>query len=310
MSLRTQLLIVTTVIVASFAITKLISISQSSRSAFEGTATSTAEDTGTIPAHTPQDTRKLPTRKMDVLDPQVDAQSVLIQDLDLDYPLFNYQTNKQWPMASLTKLMTAVVITENVGLTKTIPITKEALETEGIAGDLKSGETYTSEDLMKIMLMVSSNRAAAAFEQYEGGKEAFAVMLNKKAQDLGMTNTVFYDGSGLSPKNESTTSDLLKLAKYLIDKHPEIIGWTRLQTIKVQPTNSTVSRSVNNIDIFSSDASFLGGKTGTTPEARENLLALFSFNNDRIIYILLGSHDRTEQTNKLLKWIKEAYIYN
>ena len=126
MSLRTQIIIVITVIIASFAITKLISISQSSRDA-SGVARSTSEDAGTLPAHVPQDTRKLPTRKMDVLDPQVDAQSVLIQDLDLDFPLFNYQTNKQWPMASITKLMTAVVITENVGLTKTIPITKTAL---------------------------------------------------------------------------------------------------------------------------------------------------------------------------------------
>lgn len=271
---------------------------------------SITQDAGTIASgENKKAVKKIPIRKMDVLDPQVDAESVLIQSLDNDFPYFNLHTSKQWPIASITKLMTAVVITEQFGLTKKIPISKETLEVEGIAGDLKSGEVYSSEDLMKIMLLVSSNRAATAFEEFVGGRELFANLLNTKAKALGMTQTYFYDGSGLSAQNVSTTGDLLKLAEYLIEKHPEIIGWTRLQTIKVQPLNGTISRNVDNINTFALETAFLGGKTGTTPEARENLLALFTFGDGRIVYIILGTHDRVGQTAKLLKWVTEAYTF-
>lgn len=311
MSLRTQIIIVIAVLLSALAFTKFFSTSL-----VGGTNTRTGiapatQDAGILsPADQAKAVPKLPVRKMDVLDPQVDAESVLIQSLDQDFPFFNYQTYKKWPIASLTKLMTAIVVTEEYGLTKKVPISNTALEVEGIAGDLKSGEVYSSEDLMKIMLLVSSNRAATAFEEFAGGREVFSAMLNKKATELGMTQTIFYDGSGLSAQNESTTSDLLKLAKYLIEKRPEIIGWTRLQTIKVQPLNGATSRNVYNINAFASDTTFLGGKTGTSPEARENLLALFSFGNDRIIYIILGTRDRVSETAKLLKWIRQAYTFN
>lgn len=311
MSHRIQIIIVIVVLVSAFALTKMLLPSNANGGTTQIGINPEVQNAGALSAAAQKkEEQKLPVRKMDVLDPQVDAESVLIQSLDLDFPFFNYQTSKKWPIASLTKLMTAIVITENYGLNKKVPISRTALEVEGIAGDLKSGEIYSSEDLLKIMLLVSSNRAATAFEEFVGGKEVFSAMLNKKAADMDMKNTVFYDGSGLSDQNESTTSDLLKLAKYLIEKHPEIIGWTRLQTIKVQPINGTISRNVDNINTFVSDSAFLGGKTGTSPAARENLLAFFTLNNDRVIYIILGTHDRVSQTDKLLKWIKQAYTFN
>ncbi|MEK7089849.1 MAG: serine hydrolase, partial [Patescibacteria group bacterium] len=296
MSLRIQIIIVIAVLLSALTITRIFTSSMIGDTNAQNDSALTTEDSGAIsPTNQKVEAKKIPVRKMEVLDPQVDAESVLVQSLNLNFPLFNYQTSKKWPIASITKLMTAIVISEQFGLTKKIPITKTAVEVEGIAGDLKSGEVYSSEDLMKIMLLVSSNRAATAFEEFVGGRELFANLLNTKAKNLGMTQTVFYDGSGLSTQNESTTSDLLKLAKYLIEKHPEIISWTRLQTIKVQPMNTAVSRNVYNINTFASETTFLGGKTGTSYEARENLLALFSFDDDRVVYIILGTHVRVGQ---------------
>ncbi len=311
---RSQLIIAVSVISITLLLAKIFSSNIVSDFNSEAKVASATVDTGTTQTiaqeETKKDVRKIPVRKMDVLDPQVDAESILVESLNSDFPLFNYNTEKQWPIASLTKLMTAIVITEEYGLNKKIPISKTAVSVEGIAGELKSGESYSSEDLMKIMLMVSSNRAATAFEEYAGGRDLFSAMQNKKALELEMTHTTFFDGSGLSEKNISTTGDLLKLAKYLIEKHPEIIDWTRLQTIRVQPVNTSVSRDVRNINDFAAQTRFLGGKTGTSPEARENLLALFSFNNDRIIYIILGTHNRITQTDKILDWINQAYIFN
>jgi len=311
MSLRAQIIIVVAVLLSALTLTRIFTSSIIGGTKTQTDSDATTQDAGAITSgEQKKAVIKMPVRKMDVLDPQVDAESVLIQSLNNDFPYFYFQTAKQWPIASITKLMTAVVITEQFGLTKKISISKETLEVEGIAGDLKSGEVYSSEDLMKIMLLVSSNRAATAFEEFVGNRELFANLLNTKAHELGMTQTYFYDGSGLSVKNVSTAGDLLKLAKYLIEKHPEIIGWTRLQTIRVQPINGTVSRNVDNINTFASETAFLGGKTGTTPEARENLLALFTFEDGRIVYIILGTHNRVSETAKLLKWVQQAYTFN
>lgn len=311
MTHKNQLLIVVGIILVTLAITKFavpsFTAHNANADALSVSGLPTDEAPKPEPAPVVQTVQQLPVRDMNIFDPEVKATSVLIKDLDLNFPYFSYHTETSWPIASVTKLMTAVIVSEHYGSTKNISISKKVLETEGIAGDLKAGEEYNSEDLMKIMLLTSSNRAAAAFEEYAGGREALTALMNKKAIELGMTHTLYVDGSGLSPKNVSTIGDLEILAKYLIDKHPEIISWTRLQSIKVQPTNKTVARDVNNIDVFSSQSNFLGGKTGTTPEARENLLALFTFNNDRVLYIILGSYDRVNETDKLFSWVKTAY---
>ena len=250
---------------------------------------------------------KNPVRDWNVLDPEIPSEALLIQSLDDGFPFFNYGTYRVWPMASLTKLLTAIIVTEQIGLNTKIPITKTAVETEGLAGDLKSGEVYTARDLLKIMLMVSSNDAAAAFEEYWGGKEAFINTLRKKAEEIGMTQTIVSDVSGLDDNNVTTASDILKLLKYILEKDPNIISWTRLQTFPVQATNDTNSRIVTNIDPLVIDKDFLGGKTGTSPKAKENLAAVFSFGSRRLAVIILGSSDRIKEVHDMLSWVKRAY---
>jgi len=248
-----------------------------------------------------------PIRDWSILDPAISSEAALIQSLDDGFSFFNYGTYRVWPMASLTKLLTAVIVTEDIGLNTKISITKTALETDGLAGDLKSGEVYTARDLAKIMLMVSSNDAAAAFEEYVGGKEVFVNMMRQKAKKIGMRQTVVNDASGLDDNNTTTASDMLKLIKYILEKDPNIISWTQLQTFPIQPTNDTRSRVITNIDPLVIDPGFLGGKTGTSPKAKENLAAIFSFANKRIAIIILGSADRIKEIHNLLDWVKRAY---
>lgn len=249
---------------------------------------------------------KAPERNWSVLDPQIDAQAVLIQSLDDGYPFLHYRTYQTWATASLSKLMTAVVVLEHIGENKKIPISQTAVMTEGAAGGLKSGEVYTARDLMKIMLVASSNDAAAAFEEYGGG-EKFVRLMNNKAQELGMKDTIFYDSSGLSSMNTSTANDLLLLAKYIVKEHPEIFSWTRLQTILVQPLNSDISRTLINIDSFSLDPGFLGGKTGTSDVAMQNLLEIVSIGNYRVVLIALGMENRAKEIPRLIDWVRRAY---
>ena len=248
-----------------------------------------------------------PSRNWDILDPEIGAQGILIQSLDENFPFLHYHTYQEWPIASLTKLLTAVVVLEEYGEDKKIPITAKAVETEGLAGDLRSGEVYTARDLLRILLVTSSNDAAAAFEEYGGGTTKFVRLLNQKAEALGMMQTIVHDASGLSDLNVSTANDLLRLLKYIIEVHPEILNWTRTPHILTQPINNTRSRTLLNVNPFVEEKGFLGGKTGTHDAARENLVALFSLGKFRVVTIVLGSSDRVSETPFLLNWVKEAY---
>lgn len=257
----------------------------------------------------PEKVRQAPVRKWNVLDPKVQAKAVLIQSLDDHFPFFHYNTYQTWPIASLSKLFTSVIALENIGKNKKIPITEKAQATEGVAGGLKSGEIYTSEDLLKIMLLTSSNDAATAFEDYLGGNEAFLKLVNKKTAELEMTQTILHDGSGLSDLNESSASDMLKMTKYILEKEPEVFNWTRLNNFLVQPLNDTNSKTINNINPLVNRSDFLGGKTGTSQAAGENLIAIFSLHDYRIVLILLGSPNRLKETENLLKWVEQAYEF-
>ncbi|MDO8752052.1 MAG: hypothetical protein Q7J22_00650, partial [Candidatus Wolfebacteria bacterium] len=200
-----------------------------------------------------------------------------------------------------------LVVLEDVGANKKIMITERAVATEGLAGNLQTGEIYSAQDLLKIMLLSSSNDAAVAFEDFAGGTDEFIRLMNRKARELGMTGSLFYDASGLSSLNSSTASDLLRLLRYIAESHPQIFQWTRIPSFLVQPVNDVESRLVSNINPLVAKPEFLGGKTGTSPRAGENLIALFSLGDERIVMILLGSRDRVGDAERLLKWIGEAY---
>jgi len=246
-------------------------------------------------------------RDWTVLDPTVGAEAVLIQSLESSFPFFNFHTYATWPMASLTKLITALVVLEDVGENAKVAISESAVATEGEAGGLTSGEVYTARDLVKIMLLTSSNDAATAFEEQGGGRETFVRSMTKKIESLGLAQTIVHDASGLSGLNVSSASDLLKLTKYIAEHEPTIFEWTRLQTFIAQPLNVPESRTLTNINPFVADRDFLGGKTGTSGDANQNLLALFSFHDSRIVAIVLGSTDRVNEVRSLLSWVEKAY---
>lgn len=272
------------------------------------TPTSTEEfGSDSVTQNTRPSNKRLPVRKWEVLDPQVDSQAVLIQSLDEEFPFFRYRTREAWPAASLTKLLTAVVVLEEYGDQRKIPVSDATMRVEGVAGGLRSGEVYLSGDLLKVMLLTSSNRAAAAFEEFAGGKTEMNRLLNKKALEIGMRETVLNDASGLSDLNVTSAEDMFLLTKYIYEKHPEILNWTRLNNYLVQPTNTSEFRTVFNIHPFVEDKLFLGGKTGTSEAAGQNLVSIFSFKDFRIAVIILGSTDRLREAKSILTWIEQAH---
>lgn len=211
---------------------------------------------------------------------------------------------KRWPIASLTKLMTAVVARDVISPTERITITYVNPEVQGFAGNFSVGEIFTAKDLEKAMMIVSSNVAADAIANHYG-RERFIDTMNSYAYRLGLTNTYFDDPTGLSYKNQSTVEDLDKLVTYILKKTPDIFRTSRLKSDRIYNLKNGKGRVLTNINEYAGTAGFLGGKTGTTPEAVGNLISIFKGNSktpDKVI-ILLGTEHRYEETNNILtKW--------
>ena len=252
----------------------------------------------------------MPYRKnWDWPEPQLQVKAAAAIDLDLESDFYRFNSEARWPLASLTKLMTSVIAIENVGKDKIISISKSAVDSEGPAGNLEVDEQYKISDLLKAMLLVSSNDAAEAIAEFYG-KESFIDQMQAKAAQLQMQQTSFIDPTGLSFLNQGNISDLEKLAGYIYKNHPEIFSITRNQKESILELAKGMPKELLNINNFAGRGDFLGGKTGFTDQAGGNLISIFSYKGHNILIIVLGTDDRFGQTELLYNWIKNAYAFN
>ena len=190
-------------------------------------------------------------------------------------------------------------------------INKKILETPGTNGDLHSGEKIKVDDLTYPLLLESSNDAAEGIAEYFG-RESFLKKMNTLAENLKMSSTFYEDPSGLSPQNQSSVSDMFKLAGYINQKRPEVFATTTQRSISVGKHNWS------NISQFLKKVGFLGGKSGYTLPAGQTLVSLFSVplgdtskgTGERPIAItLLQSKDRARDVENILKFLKKNIYY-
>ncbi|MEK9154977.1 MAG: hypothetical protein AAB596_02845 [Patescibacteria group bacterium] len=232
----------------------------------------------------------------------ISAKGAILRNVSQNADLIELDGKKRWPLASITKLMTAVVAIENLGKEKEIAISEKAESAFGEAGGIKTGEVFKAIDLIKAMLVVSSNDAGVALAE-NPNEQDFIFLMNKKADELKMTDTHFFDSTGLSFLNQSTTEDLVKLVHYINAQSPEIFEISRQKEIKITELISNKSRKLANINQFSGQNNFLGGKTGHTDEAGRNLISLFNRNNQMLLAIILGAEDAFKETEKLINCV-------
>ncbi len=241
--------------------------------------------------------------------PDIQAQAALVADLKTGQAYFETNQNLRWPTASLTKLMTAVMVLKNMDLSKPITI-GDGLLADGEASSsvsfFKPGDVYSGNDVLNTMLVISKNEAAEAFASAYG-RDNFIAGLNGLAGELGMNLTHFSDPSGLSVSNQSTASDFKKLAAYIYQNYPKILEITRKKSVAVTELNSKKRFALANINIFAGSSDFIGGKTGFTDEANGNLLSIFSYGNRPVLIIVLGTDDRFGETSKLLQWFRDNF---
>lgn len=239
--------------------------------------------------------------------------------------LFKKNISKRLPIASLSKLMTALVALENYSLAYEIEISKEAVAQEESIGNFKAGEKFRVKDIIYSLLVESSNDAAFALSEAlgKGGSEAeallppeekFVALMNSRAKDIGLQNTYFANPTGLDPDNEqgegnySTAEDLAKLTIYLLEKLPFIWQVLSKPTIEVLWPNGRLHHLARSTNVLLGKIpGVVGGKTGYTDRALGCFILVLksSGTDDYLINIILGSQNRFGEMEKLIKLTQE-----
>ncbi len=240
--------------------------------------------------------------------PALTARGVLIADPTTGETLFRISSGARWPIASLTKLMTAQIVAGAMDQERSITLARPDFADGGnsLTAAMIPGDRYRAADLLRVMLISSSNEAAEAFARTYG-RDAFIAAMNARAAEWGLADTHFADPSGISAGNQSTPGDFLGLVRRIWSAHPELFEATRLPSLTVVESRTGESRTFLNTNEFAGRPDFLGGKTGTTPEAGENLLTLFSFGSRPVMILLFGSSDRFRETEALLQWFTHDF---
>ncbi|OGY58831.1 MAG: hypothetical protein A3F24_02340 [Candidatus Colwellbacteria bacterium RIFCSPHIGHO2_12_FULL_44_17] len=240
--------------------------------------------------------------------PDLNVEAALVKNMTTGAILFEFKADRPWPLASLTKLMTAVVAKEKLGLETDVVITEEAVQIEGAAGNFTAGEKFAVYDLIEALLVASSNDAAYALA-HAYGYDTFLAEMNNLAATLQMQETTFVDPAGLSVLNQSTAYDVQKLTRYILETHPDLFAITKEKKTNLYEEVSRKSRSVAAINRFAGRKDFLGGKTGYIDEARQNLVSVFSHKSQKLLIVVFGTEDRFLETEKLLSWIQTTFVF-
>ncbi len=239
--------------------------------------------------------------------PPVSADAYLVADLDTGDVYAEQNAQEQRPIASVTKLMTALVANETIMFDRPISVPRGILKDDADATDTVP-ETFVVGDLLYPLLMESNNNIADALASYYN-KHAFVGWMNSQAAALDMNSTTFADSSGVSPDNISTPEDLFRLAVYIANKKSFVWKITRTPQKSIVAKNGS-SFTFNNFNKFSGLDTFVGGKVGHTSQAQDTMVSVFSAlingKTRRVAVIVLGSKDYTNDTQTLAEWFSNS----
>lgn len=241
--------------------------------------------------------------------PDISAGAYLAADLNNNFVFLQKNDAAQTPIASLAKLMTALVTTEYVNLDARVTITN-AMRVPTVRPRLVTGEKYSVIQLLYPLLIESSNEAAAALSRLVGPAR-FVELMNNKARALGMDYTRFSDSSGVDQNTISTADDLFNLAKYLYHNRSFIlkVSADRVGENAYGPSDFPYLKAAYG---FMNDPTFMGGGSGKSDAAGDNVLAIFNVTINRVlrpvVIIVLGSQGHAEDDVRALReWIEAQY---
>jgi serine-type D-Ala-D-Ala carboxypeptidase (penicillin-binding protein 5/6) len=255
------------------------------------------------------DTTAAPELAAIVENPTITARSALAYDFSSGSILYTYNFDTRVPIASLTKLLTAVVIAESGKLDEIVTITEEDIKVIGPNTGLVKDERIKVSELMKAMLIASHNDSTRALSRHVGGtSEHFVELMNAKADELGMHSTHFTNPVGFDdPNHYSTAQDLTLLVQKFMndDRLSQIV---RMKEAELRAVNLSFTHKVKTTNkLLLEDPSVVGIKTGYTTEAKGNLAIRSIEGNADVVTIVLGSDDREGDTRKILDWVQMVY---
>lgn len=248
--------------------------------------------------------------------PALKSSSALVIDQDGGTTLYAKNIDNVVPIASITKLMTAmVVIDADLPLTEQIVISKADRDLiKGTRSRLHIGAELSRRDLLQLALMASENRAAEALSRvYPGGTRAFVAAMNQKAVELGMWSTRFVDGTGLSSENVSTAKDLTKMVA-AAHGYPLIREFTTDTGLTVNVGKGRKLSYRNSNRLVSNQSWHIGlSKTGYISEAGRCLVMQAEIAGKPVIIVLLdswGKLTRIGDANRIKRWMETRFATN
>jgi serine-type D-Ala-D-Ala endopeptidase (penicillin-binding protein 7) len=235
----------------------------------------------------------------------------LVVDQDTDEVLFSKNSEAVLPIASITKLMTALVVTEaGLPLDEKLVVSQDDVSaTAGSRSRLASGTTLTRGEMLHLSLMASENRAAHVLGRtYPGGMDRFVVAMNAKARELGMSDTRYVEPTGLSPNNQSSAQDLTRLVR-AADGHPIIRELsTSLDAAMAVGRRMVQFRNTNGL-VRNPEWEIGLQKTGYISAAGRCVVMQTQMAGRKLIMVLLdsaGRYSRIGDAERLRNWLSQS----
>jgi D-alanyl-D-alanine carboxypeptidase (penicillin-binding protein 5/6) len=240
---------------------------------------------------------------------ELKSKSALLQDANTGAVLFEKNSHEKYPIASITKIMSMLLIMEAIDSGKLsfddiVPVSEHAYSMGGSQVYLKPGEEFTVTEMLKAIAIHSANDATVAVaEKIAGSEEAFVNMMNERAAELGMKDTRFLDCTGLTDDGHySTASDIAIMSRELVKNHPKVLEFTSIWLDSFRDGTFSLNNT-NRLVRFYEGVN--GLKTGFTSKAGYCLAATASRNNLNLISVVLGGPDsntRFNESRKLLDY--------
>ncbi len=234
--------------------------------------------------------------------------------------LIEKNKERQLPIASITKLMVALIASEQHKADDIITISEDALTGKGVSGVYTAGESFLFSDALYPLLLASHNEIASTLAK-QNGTANFVSAMNKKAVTLGITDTVYVNPTGLDPMvgsetiNRSTAFDIYKLARYISENRPDIFSITSQTQYYLMDSEGNFIATIENTNklVGQRDNPFriTGSKTGETPRAKQNLVIVAeSPCGGKIFSIVLGSQNSFKDMQNLLWYVHNSFEWS
>lgn len=236
--------------------------------------------------------------------PNLSAKSALVYDLTDSKLIYEKNSKERLPMASLTKIMTAMVAIDHKRADDRYTVYPENLVGENTIG-LSAGETMSLQELLYGVFMYSANEAAEVLAANTLGRGEFVKAMNNKAKALGLKDTNFTNPTGLEGDGDQYTTayDLLVIARLAVSSYPQIVKASSTAKLYIPQTQDHYAYDMyNQTNLITSYPGVKGLKDGYTPEAGLCLVTYLDYGGHKLIGIILGSENRRQEMKDLLDY--------